>query len=139
VNPVVVDPNRLFADEQLQARWKSLLVLADGEQQRMRSRLPRRKVAAVALSNKGLPVARSGRNIMRNLYEASNAIEANILKGLLEVEGIEVFINGEYLQGGMGDLPVSGIITLSVEECDVARALKIIEAYEAGEFELKDS
>ena len=46
---------------------------------------------------------------MRNLYEASNAIEANLLKGLLETEGIEVFIRGEYLQGGIGDLPVSGI------------------------------
>jgi hypothetical protein len=75
---------------------------------------------------------------MRNLYEAANTIEANLLKGLLEREGIEVFINGEYLQGGIGDLPVSGIITLSVEEDDVAAALKIIEDYEAGEYALQD-
>lgn len=75
---------------------------------------------------------------MRNIYEAANTIEANLLKGLLEQEGIEVFINGEYLQGGIGELPVSGIVTLSVEEDDVAAALKLIEAYEAGEYALQD-
>ena len=72
------------------------------------------------------------------IYEASNIIEANLLKGLLEQQGIEPFINGEYLAGGIGDLPVSGIITLSVEEDDVAKALMIIEAYESGEYALKD-
>jgi hypothetical protein len=76
---------------------------------------------------------------MRHIYEASHTIEANLLKGLLEAEGIEVFVNGEYLQGGVGDLPVSGIITLSVEEDDADAALKTIEAYEAGEYELKSS
>jgi len=76
---------------------------------------------------------------MRHIYEAAHTIEANLLKGLLETEGIEVFVNGEYLQGGIGDLPVSGIITLSVEEDDADAALKAIEAYEAGEYELKSS
>jgi len=75
---------------------------------------------------------------MRNLYEATNAIEANLLKGLLEREGIETFVNGEYLTGGIGELPVAGLVTLSVEEDDVQQALQIIEAYEAGEYALSD-
>ncbi|MBD3670473.1 MAG: DUF2007 domain-containing protein [Gammaproteobacteria bacterium] len=75
---------------------------------------------------------------MRNIYEASNNVEANLLKGLLEQEGIEIFVNGEYLSGGIGELPVSGLVTLSVEEDDVARALKVIEAYEAGEYALDE-
>jgi hypothetical protein len=74
---------------------------------------------------------------MRHIYEASNTIEANLLKGLLENEGIESFIDGEYLQSGIGELPASGIVTLSVEEDDVEKALKIIESYEAGEYEIK--
>lgn len=73
---------------------------------------------------------------MQIIYEASNTIEANILKGLLEQEGIEIFVNGEYLTGGIGDLPVSGIVTLSVEEDDMAKALRVIEAYEAGDYSL---
>lgn len=73
---------------------------------------------------------------MRNIYEASNTIEANLLKGLLEREGIETFVNGEYLTGGIGDLPVSGIVTLSVEEDDIANAMKIIEDYESGAYSL---
>jgi len=75
---------------------------------------------------------------MQNIYEAANTIEANLLKGLLEQEGIETFVNGEYLVGGIGELPVSGIVNLSVEEDDMAKALKIIEAYEAGEYSLQD-
>jgi hypothetical protein len=75
---------------------------------------------------------------MKHIYEASNTIEANLLKGLLENEGIETFIDGEYLQSGIGELPASGIVTLSVEEDDVEQALKIIEAYDAGEYEIKD-
>jgi hypothetical protein len=74
--------------------------------------------------------------MMQIIYEAANTIEANLLKGLLEQEGIEIFVNGEYLSGGIGELPVSGIITLSVEEDDMAKAIKIIEAYEKGEYAL---
>jgi len=76
--------------------------------------------------------------MMQIVYEAANTIEANLLKGLLEQEGIETFVNGEYLVGAIGELPVSGIVNLSVEEDDMAKALKIIEAYEAGEYSLQD-
>jgi len=75
---------------------------------------------------------------MRHIYQAANTIDANLLKGLLEHEGIEAFVNGEYLTGGIGELPASGIVTLSVEEGDVAQALKIINAFEAGEYALRD-
>jgi hypothetical protein len=75
--------------------------------------------------------------MMQIVYEAANTIEANLLKGLLEQEGIETFVNGEYLAGGIGELPVSGIVHLSVEEDDMAKALKVIEAYEAGEYALQ--
>lgn len=76
---------------------------------------------------------------MRTIYQVVNIKKANLVKGLLEPEGIEVFINGEYREGGIDELPVSGIITLSVEEDDVANALNIIEAYETGEHTLKAS
>ncbi|MDH5183070.1 MAG: DUF2007 domain-containing protein [Gammaproteobacteria bacterium] len=72
------------------------------------------------------------------VYEAANTFEANLLKGLLEQQGIEVTIAGEYLQGGIGELPVAGLVTLSVEEIDLLAAQKIIKDYEAGVYALED-
>ena len=42
---------------------------------------------------------------MKVIYQAENAIDANLLKGWLEQDGIMAFVNGEFLQGGVGELP----------------------------------
>lgn len=72
------------------------------------------------------------------LYEAANSIEANLLKGLLAQQGIESRIDGEYLQGGIGELPLTGLLTLRVEEEDLLAARKIITDYESGAYALPD-
>ena len=51
---------------------------------------------------------------MRTAYEASNAIEAHILQGYLEQEGIAVQVVGAYLQGAIGELPAHGLVRLLV-------------------------
>ncbi len=44
---------------------------------------------------------------MQKLYEAADRIEAQILKDHLLAEGVEAVILGDYLSGGMGELPAN--------------------------------
>lgn len=68
---------------------------------------------------------------MNNVYTAQNSIDAHIVRGLLEQHGVTARVNGEYLQGGIGELPLIGLITVSVEEEDYEEALKLIREYES--------
>lgn len=68
---------------------------------------------------------------MHPVFEAANNIEAHILLGLLRSEGIDGRIEGEYLTGGIGELPVMGLVRILVPEHQVTRALAIIRAWEA--------
>jgi hypothetical protein len=53
---------------------------------------------------------------MRVVYEPENLIDAHLVKGVLEQAGIPVYLRGEYLVGGIGELPVSGLLALCVAE-----------------------
>ena len=70
---------------------------------------------------------------MTKVYSAQNAIDAHIVKGLLEQQGISARVNGEYLQGGIGELPPMGLITVSVEEENYEKASELIRKYENAE------
>jgi len=66
------------------------------------------------------------------VYNAASSIDAYIVKNMLENEGIPSRVDGEHLQGGLGILPVLGMVTVSVEdEEDTDRALKIIKDWES--------
>lgn len=67
---------------------------------------------------------------MQKVYSAQNPIEAHIVRGLLEQQGIAARVNGEYLQGGIGELPLVDLITVSVADGDVDAALEVIRDYE---------
>jgi hypothetical protein len=69
---------------------------------------------------------------MKVIYQAENAIDANLLKGLLEQDGIMAFVNGQYLQGGIGELPASGLITVSVGDDEEEAALKIVAEFQSA-------
>lgn len=45
---------------------------------------------------------------MVKLFAAEDAIEAHLLKHMLEQQRIPVFITGELLEGGVGELPAGG-------------------------------
>jgi len=64
------------------------------------------------------------------VYSAQDNIEASIVKGLLEANGIAASINGHYLAGAIGELPTAGLISISVEERQVDNARTIISEYE---------
>jgi len=53
---------------------------------------------------------------MRVVYEPENLIDAHLVKGVLEQAGIPVYLRGEFLVGGIGELPVSGLLALCVPE-----------------------
>ncbi|MEN8226403.1 MAG: DUF2007 domain-containing protein, partial [Bacteroidota bacterium] len=41
---------------------------------------------------------------MKCIFEASSGLEAHMISNLLQQDGIEARIDGEYLQGGVGEL-----------------------------------
>lgn len=73
-------------------------------------------------------------NTMKTVLHALNTLEANIIKGLLESEGIASNVLGEYLQGAIGELPVNGLIRVVVDESDYERAAAIINEWQDAPF-----
>jgi len=73
-----------------------------------------------------------------NVYSANSTTEAHLIKNLLEQHGIEAYVAGHYLQGGLGELPVINLIQVQVAVADEAAARKVISDYEAGVFALDD-
>lgn len=67
---------------------------------------------------------------MQRVYQASDILEANIVKGLLEHNDISAYVAGYYLQGGVGEIPPSGNTSVWVEDDCYDRAQSIIEKYE---------
>jgi Putative prokaryotic signal transducing protein len=67
---------------------------------------------------------------MQRIYTASNIIEASIVKGLLEQCGVDAYISGFYLQGGIGEIPVSGTASVWVSDEKTLEAREIIRQYD---------
>jgi len=67
------------------------------------------------------------------VYTAHSVTDAHLIKGLLESEGIDAFVYGGDLQGGIGELPVMGLISVRVPENFVAQARAVIADYERAE------
>jgi hypothetical protein len=65
------------------------------------------------------------------VYRAENIIDANLVKAALTDAGIQAFISGEYLTGGIGTLPALDLVTVMVAETDLERAAPIAEGIDA--------
>jgi len=68
---------------------------------------------------------------MISVYEASSGLDAHMILHLLEQQHISGRIEGEYLQGGIGELQAMGFVRVQVAEEDHARAKQIISEWEA--------
>ena len=66
---------------------------------------------------------------MRVVYEAENIIDAHLVKGLLEQDGVPAFVSGDFLTGALGELPAMGLVTVSVPESEFAQAGRILAAF----------
>lgn len=76
---------------------------------------------------------------MISVFRGSDYIEAQLIAGLLREAGIEVFLQGAFLQGGLGDLPATGHLSIFVDESDRSAAERIIKAYERGELAIDEN
>lgn len=72
---------------------------------------------------------------MISVFEAANSLEAHMILNLLEQEGIHGRIDGEYLQGGIGELQVIGLVRVMVEEADMTLARAVIGTWESQQIE----
>lgn len=65
---------------------------------------------------------------MKVVYEAANLIDAHLVRHALEAEEIPVFLRGEQLLGGMGELPLFGVVAVCVPDIALPRAQDIVAA-----------
>lgn len=70
---------------------------------------------------------------MIEVYGPQNNLEAYLLQGLLAQHGVESQLQGEYLQGGMGELPMAGNVSLMVAPEQAGKARELLAQYERGE------
>lgn len=69
---------------------------------------------------------------MKRIYSAINLQEAHLIAGLLQRSGIEVTVENENLQGGVGEIPFTHAYPeiYLIDERDQMRAAAIIAEYE---------
>ncbi|EGF31462.1 hypothetical protein IMCC9480_3926 [Oxalobacteraceae bacterium IMCC9480] len=70
---------------------------------------------------------------MKILYQAASLIEAHMIVHLLEQQHLHGRIDGEYLQGAIGELPASGMIRVMVAEQDFDAAQELITQWDAAQ------
>lgn len=76
---------------------------------------------------------------MVKIYNARDITEAHIVRGMLEANGIEAYVNGYYLQGGIGELAAHDFASVSVGNADADQARKLVEEYDDGELNTGES
>lgn len=67
---------------------------------------------------------------MKLIYEAQNSVEAHMILDLLEQAGLSARIDGEYLQGGVGELQAMGLVRVMVDEEDYLEAKQIVQEWD---------
>ena len=75
---------------------------------------------------------------MKLIYRASDINEANIVSGMLRSYGIDAYVGGYYLQGGIGDLAAFGFANVHVPDEDVDQARSLIAEYENSSKSIDD-
>lgn len=69
---------------------------------------------------------------MRVAYLADNLIDAHLVKHALEDADVPVFVFGESLMGGMGELPLFGVLRVCVPDPYWPQASEIVAGLELG-------
>lgn len=70
---------------------------------------------------------------MKCVFRARDGIEAHMLADLLEQVGIMAQVQGDMLQGAVGELPAAGLASVWVAESDETRAREVIADFEASQ------
>lgn len=72
---------------------------------------------------------------MKCIYEASSGLEAHMILNLLQNNDIEGRIDGEYLQGGAGELQAMNMVRVMVNEANYERAKLILNNWDKTQVE----
>jgi len=67
---------------------------------------------------------------VQRIHEPADLMEAQMLMSMLRSEGIQVFLQGADLVGGMGELPALGLLGLMVEDEHARQARELIVSYQ---------
>ena len=70
---------------------------------------------------------------MRIVYHAGNCLEAHMVKDVLALAGIEAYVTGDYLQGGVGTLPALDLVKVLVADADYAAARRMVDEWASGD------
>lgn len=70
---------------------------------------------------------------MKLVYEAANSIEAHVVLGLLEQARLSGHIDGEHLQGGIGELQAIGGVRVMVHDHDYPAAKQLVEEWDKSQ------
>ncbi len=70
---------------------------------------------------------------MQIVYRAANLADAHLLRQLMEAEGIPAFVQGEYLQGAVGELPANTEVLVRVPDEHVDAARAVVDDWENSE------
>ena len=69
---------------------------------------------------------------MQTAYHAANLADAHMVCDVLRQEGVECHVLGEYLQGGMGELPAHAMVRVQVPQAQLERARALIAQWESA-------
>lgn len=75
---------------------------------------------------------------MKKVLTSIRPSEAHIVRNMLEENGVSAHVDGDYLQGGLGELPAVGTASVSVNDDDYERAKKLIDKFDRGEMALEE-
>jgi len=70
---------------------------------------------------------------MQIVYRAANLSDAHLVRQLMEAEGIPAFVQGEFLQGAVGELPANTEVLVHVPDAHVAAARLVVDDWESSE------
>lgn len=73
---------------------------------------------------------------MRCVYQARDGLEAHMVANLLQQVGIAAQVQGDLLQGGVGELPAAGLASVWVDNDDEERAREVVDNYQREQPEL---
>lgn len=65
---------------------------------------------------------------MQIVYRAENLIDAHLVRGRLQADGVPAWLLGEHLSGGIGELPATGLLAVCVADGDVEAAERSLAA-----------
>lgn len=69
---------------------------------------------------------------MKLLYKANDINEAHIVAGYLRANGVEAYVSGHYLQGGIGFLAAMDFAHVHVNDDDLDEGMALIVEYQSN-------